>query len=319
MSIHVRKIRPPLAPVVAMACVALGACAAASGHAPTTPAVVATSTAPVALGTTGDGAANAIAARPYGLHVPPGYDPAKATPLVVLLHGYMTTGPKQEAYFGLTAVADAKTFLYAFPDGKKDAHGEQFWNATPACCDFGKSNVDDVAYLTAVIDDVSAHHHVDPRRVYVVGHSNGGFMAHRLACALAPRVAAIVSLAGAGGSDDCTPASPVSVLQIHGDHDTFIRYEGGTIAGAAYPSARETVRRWAARDGCTGALSPTGATLDLAREVAGAETRIERTAGCAAGIDVELWTLIGGKHLPVLARPGWGEAIYGFLSAHPRP
>ncbi len=304
--------------VIAASLAALAsACRSAPGPAVSSALTTVTAAEPA---TAGLPAGPSVAARPYALHVPPGYDAAKATPLVILLHGYMVTGAKQEAYFGLTEVADAQTFLYAFPDGTKDAHGERFWNASAACCDFGRSGVDDVGYVRAVLDDVAARFHVDDKRVYLVGHSNGGFMAHRAACELAPRVAAIVSLAGAGATEPvtCTPASPVSVLQVHGDHDTFVRYDGGEIGGAAYPSARATAAAWAARDGCTGELQPTGETLDLARELAGAETRVERAVGCAPGVDVELWTLVGGKHLPVLRRPTWGQAIYAFLRAHPK-
>ena len=87
-------------------------------------------------------------------------------------------------------------FLYAFPDGTRDRLGNRFWNASDACCDLFQSGVDDVAYLTAVIDDMSARFHVDAKRIHLVGHSNGGFMSHRYACDRAERVAAFVSLAG---------------------------------------------------------------------------------------------------------------------------
>ncbi len=272
---------------------------------------------PADLGTAPDLALNAIiAARPYDLHVPTGYDPTKATPLVILLHGYGATGAIYNAYFGLFALSDEKTFLYAAPDGTVDSMGKRFWDATDACCNLYGMPEDDVGYLDAIIDDVAARYNLDAKRVFVVGHSNGGFMAHRFACDMAPRVAAIVSLAGAQWLDatKCMPSEKVSVVQIHGDADTTIKYTGDTF----YPSAHVTVADWATKNGCTGSLTDTGTTLDLETMLAGAETKVERYAGCT-GSDVELWTIQGGMHVPMLATPAFPEAVWTFLAAHPKP
>src|SRR5205814_3467937 len=114
--------------------------------------------------------------------VPPGYDATKPTPLLILLHGYTASGAQQEMYFKLGPVANAQGFLYAIPDGTVDGAGNRFWNATDACCNYFGSAVDDVAYLGAIMDDVGTRYNVDPKPIFVVGHSNGGFMAHRLAC-----------------------------------------------------------------------------------------------------------------------------------------
>jgi polyhydroxybutyrate depolymerase len=265
---------------------------------------------------------NVLAERPYTLKVPSSYDASKATPLLILMHGYAATGALQDAYFGLSATSESKGFLYVFMDGTLDAKGNRFWNATDACCNFDNKPIDDVAYLNAIIDDVGSKYNVDKKRVFLVGHSNGGFMAHRFACDQASRVAAIVSLAGAQWNDPsrCNPTEPVSVLQVHGDQDEVIAYNGGTTGDATnphtFPSAHQTVATWAAKDGCTGALTADG-TLDIDTHIAGAETKVERYAGCPSGIDVELWTIQGGKHIPSLPL-NWGDMIYGFLSAQPK-
>jgi polyhydroxybutyrate depolymerase len=150
--------------------------------------------------------------RPYNFKVPARYDRNTPTPLVIGLHGYDVLSTEQESYFKLAALADAQTFLYAYPDGSVDGLGHQFWNADDACCDLFGSGVDDVAYLNGMIDDIASNYTVDAKRIFVVGHSNGAFMAHRLACDLPNRIAAIVALAGAGRSDasKCNPQSPVS-------------------------------------------------------------------------------------------------------------
>ncbi|HEX4621848.1 MAG TPA: alpha/beta fold hydrolase [Myxococcaceae bacterium] len=270
-------------------------------------------------GTSFDG--GLVASRPYPLVVPPGYA-GQPTPLVILLHGYGASGAEQEAYFQLTPVAKAQTFLYAYPDGTLDSHGLRFWNATDACCNFDGRAVDDVAYLNAVIDDVERKYNVDPKRVFLVGHSNGGFMAHRMACDASARVAAMVSLAGAQWDDisRCQPSQTVAVLQVHGTADLVIAYDGGSTGvgtGAGlYPAARTTVGDWAAFDGC-GALDTSAPNLDLDTLIPGPETTVGRYLGCDGGT-AELWSIQGGSHVPSLT-PNWGNLVYGFLSAHARP
>ncbi|MBX3227693.1 MAG: alpha/beta hydrolase fold domain-containing protein [Labilithrix sp.] len=260
-----------------------------------------------------------LTARPYERTVPASYDASKPAPLVMLLHGYTSNAKDQDAYFGISALAETKGFLVALPNGTKDAAGNPFWAATDACCNFVNAAVDDVAYLRAVLADMKLRYAVDPKRVYVVGHSNGGFMSHRLACELAGEIAAIVSLAGGQFADatKCTPSAPVAVLQVHGDQDETVTYEGGVFFGKSYPSAKQTVATWAAKNGCSPTLEPARDALDLERTLAGAETTVARHA-CTTGA-AELWTIAGGKHVPTFAQPAWAEAVYSFLDAHPKP
>ena len=259
-----------------------------------------------------------IAARPYTLKVPAAYDASKPTPLLVMFHGYGASGAIEESYFRIADVVDAHGFLYAYGDGTVDSKGKRFWNATDACCNLDGKNVDDVAYAGAIMDDVASKYNVDPKRIFVIGHSNGGFMVHRLACDLSPRIAAIVSLAGAVWNDParCNPTSPVSILDVHGDADQTISYDGG--GNPPYPSEATTMATWAQKNACTGALTANGKTLDLDTSIAGAETVEKAYGGCPAGIDVELWTIQGGAHVPALATPTWAEEVWGFLSAHPK-
>ena len=252
--------------------------------------------------------------------MPTGYDKTKPTPLVVLLHGYTASGATQEAYFKFAPVADAKTFLYATPDGTQDNGGNRFWNATDACCNFDGSAVDDVAYINAVIDDVETKYNVDAKRVFLVGHSNGAFMAHRLACDSAPRIAAVAALAGDVWADAtrCNPQSPVAVLQIHGTADTVIAYGGGKNGSlAVFPSATASIATWAAKNGCA-STATAGAPLDLESVLLGSETTTAENTGCKPGGAALLWTIQGGAHVPAL-QSSFATTVYGFLAAHPKP
>ena len=260
-----------------------------------------------------------VTARPFSEMVGVGYDPGTPTPLVVLLHGYGANGFMQNIYFGLGVLTETRTFLYAYPDGTPDVDGQLFWNATDACCGDDSLRVDDVAYIAAVIDDMSARYNVDPKRIYVVGHSNGGFMSYRMACDRADQVAAIMSLAGMTWGDParCAPSEPVSILHVHGDADEVVLYDGGALTGETYPSAVASVGMWAGYDGCSPDLTPTGQTLDLDSKLAGAETDVAEHAGCPRGA-VELWTIHGAGHLPNF-QSEWAATILDWLLAHPKP
>jgi polyhydroxybutyrate depolymerase len=256
--------------------------------------------------------------RPFRLHVPT--NAADKAPLVVLLHGYTSSATEQDEYFGLTAESDRRGFLYATPEGTTDQRGEQFWNATAACCDFYNTGVDDSAYLRRLLDAVDAKHPVDPARVYFVGHSNGGFMALRMACDHADRVTAVVSLAGAATADptQCKPARPVSVLQIHGTSDRTIVYEGGPST-RPYPSAEDTVALWRGLDSCADRADTTAPPLDLDNQVTGPETTVTAYhEGCRDGTRAELWSIKDGSHVPALT-PTFATAVADFLLARVSP
>jgi hypothetical protein len=76
---------------------------------------------------------------------------------------------------------------------------------------------------------------------------------------------------------------------------------------------------WAAKNGCTGTLAADGFFFDLDTIIAGTETSESVYGGCPSGVDVELWTIPGGSHVPALAQPTWGKAVYGFLKKHRKP
>lgn len=87
----------------------------------------------------------------------------------------------------------------------------------------------------------------------LIGRSNGGFIALRMACEASDLVTSVVSLAGSTFDDDssCAPAThPVNVLALHGDADARILYDGGEKRPVLYPAAKETIRRFAAAAGC---------------------------------------------------------------------
>jgi len=261
-----------------------------------------------------------VAGRPVAVQLPSGYDGENPVPLVLALHGFGSSSKTLDESFHLSDVVDELGFLYLRPEGTLDCEGRSFWDATEVCCDFCGVDVDDSGYLRDVIAEARRRFAVDADRVYVVGHSNGGFMAQRLACDHAELIAGVASLAGAGAMDPstCTPSEPVHWLQIHGTADERIRYRGGIVRGRVYPGARTTARRWAEIAGCSPGAQPGDEALDLVEDLDGAETRVLRyEQGCAPGGSATLWTIEGGVHAPLLTRD-FGRRVVSYLLAHPK-
>jgi polyhydroxybutyrate depolymerase len=254
--------------------------------------------------------------RPADLHTPATLTEGKKYPLVVILHGFTASGFVQYAYFNGAALVNSDRALVIAPDGTTNSQGEQFWNADPACCDLEGQNPDDVGYIGGLIDDIIADWPIDTIQVYVIGHSNGGYMAYRMACERADVITAIGSLAGNASSTPsaCNPSKPVSVLHMHGTSDMTVPYDGG--AGFGGVGAVSSVTQWATHDACGTTRSPT-VTLDLDNTVAGSETHGETTSGCPSGVAVDLWTLEGSSHIPIFTSSAIDD-IFGWLSAHKR-
>lgn len=233
--------------------------------------------------------------RPYRVVVRPGHDAARPAAALFVLHAYANApdGFFRGMHLDRAAVSD-RGWIAVLPEGTPDARGNLAWNAAVACCGFGPRKADDLAYLHAVLADVRRRFAVDSARVFAVGSSNGGFMAHRWACAPQGDLRGIVSISGAApGPDDlpCTPAVPVSVLEVHGTRDPIIRYLGGSRGpGARYSSAEETFAAWRQAQGCAGEPAVADERLLLFRE------RVRKQVAACPRARVALWTVEGGWH-----------------------
>jgi polyhydroxybutyrate depolymerase len=269
----------------------------------------------------------AVCARPAAaepdVHVLPVRDlaPGERRPLLVFLHGLGGSGAEALRDPEIRALAERGRMVLVAPDGTFDRAGRRFWNAGRACCNMDEKAVNDVARLEDLISRWLERPEIDPARAYVVGFSNGGFMAHRLACLMDDRLAAVVSISGAGRAPDeaCGPVSSIAVLEVHGDADPIVSYQGGRVFNdrslASHPSAPQTFQDWAERLGCPVSSAPKVATLDLDPRLPGAETRVESYPDCTSGA-AELWTVRGGNHQ--LMTPALLARVGEFLAAHPK-
>jgi polyhydroxybutyrate depolymerase len=250
--------------------------------------------------------------------------PSEHVPVVVFLHGGVGSGEQLADSADVREHADEDGYLAVLPDGTTNGEGRlRTWNGGRCCGPAAASDVDDVRFLEAVLDDVEARWDVDRTRVFVAGHSNGGIMANRLACELPDRVAAIGVVAGSL-EVPCDEGTSTSVLYVHGDADTNHPIGGGagedSIAGVEFTSVSDSLATWVEVDGC----DPAG------EEDLGAEISTTRWAACDDGSEVQLQVLHGAPHAwpgGSAGRPGATPpsdvldataAVWDFFEEHPR-
>lgn len=262
--------------------------------------------------------------RRYRLHLPRGLDPAQPVPLVVALHGGGGNMDLQadDARYGLIGKSDEAGFVVVFPNGFSRFPGGRLatWNAG-ACCGAARDRgSDDVGFIRAVVADVQRRVRIAPGRVYATGMSNGGMMAHRLACDAADLFSAIAAVAGTDNTTSCSPSRPVRVLVIHARDDDHVLYAGGAGPNAfrdrsqvtEFTSVPETIARWTKRNGCA---APPKGVLERASAMceAYAGCRGAGEAGGAASVELCV-TETGGHSWPGAAavrrgKPGASQAL----------
>jgi polyhydroxybutyrate depolymerase len=234
--------------------------------------------------------------RKFVLHVPPRYDAAQPTALIVDFHGMGETGRSELQSSPYPAVTDAEGVIMAFPDGLPGPLGTA-WNLGPCCV----SDVDDLGFTRALVADVQKKACIDPRRVYAVGVLTGGGMVQDLACHAADIFAAVSPAAFDLLQEDvdaCSPVRPITQVAFRGTNDPRVPYAGGAsslVPGMpiTFLGARATFEKWGQLDGCAG--SPSSEDAD----------GCSAYSACAEGTEVMLCTKQGGGDEPGDARIAW--------------
>lgn len=232
---------------------------------------------------------------------------------------------------GFTQLGERKGFLTAYPDGI----GHE-WNGgrkAPISSDSAKS--DDVAFVSAVIDDLAARYRIDPRRIYATGSSNGAIFCHTLAARLFERIAAIGPVSGSMGESIAKhfrPKKPVSVISFNGTDDHLVPYAGYPANGEGQLSVPDTIAFWVGADRC----DPKAViTTDKASPLDDGLTIIRLSYSKGAGGTEVCPFIIGhgghtwpGQHTdPVWARTAGKtamsinatELMWDFFDRHPKP
>jgi polyhydroxybutyrate depolymerase len=182
--------------------------------------------------------------RTFLVHTPPSYTGLIPVPLVLDLHGLGSNSSQQAGLSGFRRKSDEAGFIVAWPQGVSNS-----WNAFGCCGTADFLNINDPAFLRAVVARISQLGNIDPSRVYITGLSNGGFMTHRMACEAADifAAAAPVSAPRNASTSICRPSRPITVVAFHGLNDGIVPYGGGL-----FQSAQNSLTTWASIDGCVG-------------------------------------------------------------------
>ncbi len=260
--------------------------------------------------------------RTYILHIPPAYDKTKALPLVIMLHGGGGTAKYmvKHTFGGFDKLSDKNGFIVVYPDGI-----EKHWNDGRREKETGyrthKENIDDVGFISALIDTLIKKQNIDPKRVYVTGISNGAMMSYRLACELTNKIAAIAPVVGNLPQDiysSCKPSRPISVLAINGINDPLVPFGGGNVTGpfglkklGKVLSTVDTIRFWVNHNNC----SSSHVTREPDKDPQdGTRVQKEVNGDCKEGTEVILYSIEGGGHTWPGGRQYLPERIVGKTS-----
>ena len=279
--------------------------------------------------------------RTFNIHFPSVYDESVQVPLVIALHGRGTTGMSMILLTrrGFNKLADRDGFIMVYPDGI-----ELNWNDgrmdEEANDRAHRENIDDVGFISALIDTMIKDYNIDPKRVYVTGISNGAIMSYRLACELSDKITAIAPVDGNISYaifPECSPSRPVSVLAINNLNDPLVPFEGGDINGkirriklGKVLSVNESVEFWVNRNMC----SDTPVVTEEPDRDPGDGTRVTKThyTDGIEGREVILYSVEGGGHTwpgGIQYLPAWiigktcrdidaNEVIWSFFKSHSR-
>jgi polyhydroxybutyrate depolymerase len=258
--------------------------------------------------------------RSTTLIAPNAYDPGKTYPLVLILHSYGASGADIVPRLGFD---EAHNFddgvLILAPDGVNDGVTSNKW------WDYTSTTADAFTYLKAIVDEVCAAWPVDTERVYIIGYSNGGFMAHRLVAAYQTRWTAIWTLAGSRITGETAISTAIPATIVHGDGDTTVLPDGdvtgatlpGSMGGTSYKSHTATAADYDSGAGGSGTLNANYGSIDLVTAVVGAETTRRQYDGLTDATNVEKWTIEGGDHsFSLSARRG--ETVYLHMETYHR-
>lgn len=237
--------------------------------------------------------------RAYHLHIPSSYRNSMATPLLVALHGGGGNGQKMATLSRLSLLADQNGFMVAYPEAV-----ERNWNDGRGLSQYRsqRQNIDDVGFISRMIDDIAGDYNLDEKRVYVTGASNGAMMSLRLGCELADKITAMAPVIGSMPENlvsECAPARPVPLLMINGTDDPMVPWEGGYVHFfrkklGKIISVPQTIDFWVARNGC----SPEPQITNEPDTDPDDGTRVQKSVygQCADGADVVLYEIKGGGH-----------------------
>lgn len=268
-------------------------------------------------------------ARSYVVRAPRGVTrTGPLLPVVIALHGGGGNAANAEQMTGFTRLVERERILVVYPNGTGRRRSKLLtWNAVHCCGPAMEGKVDDVGFISAIIDDLGTVYAVDPERIYVTGMSNGAMLAHRVGRELSHRIAAIAPVVGAVFGDEAPATSPVAAVIFNGLKDENVPAQGGPGNGIGRRTWDGTPPRpnldqgdyWSRVNGCSGAP-----------RVAESGQVLQWQWNCPSGRAVVLYQLKDNGHAWPGGRAGSRrgdkpstsldatEVMWTFFRAHPR-
>jgi len=215
-------------------------------------------------------------ARTFRVHLPPGLDTCEHVPLVFNLHGSGSAGWQEELYTQFSDVADTGRFIAVYPDAVNAQ-----WNINNII----SAGVDDVGFISAIVDTIYETYRINRNKVYSCGMSLGGFMSYRLGCELSNRIAAIGSVTGLLPITlACNLSRPVPLIDMHGTDDPTVPYSG----------VDTSISAWLAKNNCP--QNPVVTNLPDINTNDSTTVTMSYYAPCDDSTEVVLYTINGGEH-----------------------
>jgi len=197
--------------------------------------------------------------RYYLMYVPTSVHLSDRVPLVMVFHGGGGMPENIAQVSGFNQLADQHGFVVIYPSGTGNGPNRLFWNVLLSGTYATQQNIDDLAFVKSVLENVESRIAVNSSRIYATGFSQGGMLCYRLACdsELSARIAAIAPVGATMTvkADACAAVRPVPVISIHGIKDPYNNYHGGISARAprndrvSRPGVEESVQYWVTRGG----------------------------------------------------------------------
>ncbi|OUR99541.1 hypothetical protein A9Q84_00545 [Halobacteriovorax marinus] len=258
------------------------------------------------------------------LFLPRGYKKAASLPLVISLHGFGGNQNLQNWYLKLKKYTSKAGFMLLIPNGTKNSAGKGFWNASNFCCDFEKSKIDDQAYILGLIEKINNDPklaRVNRSKIFVVGYSNGAFMAHKLACDMNSPISGIVTLSGTTDLRNdagelippelapCEHNRSIRHLHIHGTNDQTIKYTGFDNGKTGLLSVDQFMKKWSIQNNCRGERVE-GRELNTHLQDFGKDAQTYKWSDCDAKL--ELIKINDGNHF-IFYKKKVAKRIINFL------
>lgn len=235
--------------------------------------------------------------REYLIHTPLLKNSEKM-PLVIALHGYTDNPRLMEFYSGFSRKSEKEKFVVVYPYGTKNEKDKNLsWNAGSCCGNGVLKDIDDVTFINALTDELIKNNNIDPKRIFLVGFSNGGLLVHRIASETPSRYKGVAVVSGTIGGKVykeldpyvvSDPKKPISILMMHGQIDTRIPYLGGlnNNKDGDFKSFKESSNLWIKNNKCEGMIE--------AREKNVIKQVFEN---CSLDGKIELYSIKDGGHI----------------------